>query len=96
MQPKDSATNLRNQKGQTKDLMDLWDRWDEVQKEESPSQYAKGWNLSGLGLLTIGTCFQFWGIGFLKASGPYLLILGAVILGVKKVQSLWQRRSLTR
>ena len=58
--------------------------------------YLKGWNLAGLGLLTIGTCFMVWGVGYLKTTGPILITLGALILGVKRVKSFWQRRSLAR
>lgn len=96
MHRKDSATKLGNQSEQPSDLRDLWDRWDEVQKEESSSRYHKGWNLAGLGLLTIGTCFMVWGVGYLKITGPILITLGALILGVKRVKSFWQRRSLVR
>ena len=96
MPQKNSPVNLGNQTQQSRDLNDLWDRWDEVQKEESSSRYVRGWNLAGLGMLTLGTCFMVWGVGYLEITGPILITLGAIILGVKRVKSLWQRRSLVR
>jgi hypothetical protein len=92
MEPNETITQLKNAtvvKSQPEDVKDLWDRWDKAQKEDGASEYVKGWNLLGVGLFITGAVFQILGSGFLQARiGPILVITGAVILAVKKYQTL--------
>jgi hypothetical protein len=88
-----APTSIKEEKPQ--DMQVLWEHWDQAQKEESPSEYAKGWNLVGVGLFIAGGVFQILGSGWLKLKlAPIIIICGAAILAVKKIKSLWLARSL--
>jgi len=75
------------------DIKKLWDQWDQVQKEAGPIQYVKGWNLMGLLLIIAGASLWFWGPAVLKVLGIVSITSGALIMGIKKLRALWQRRS---
>lgn len=99
MQHENSATGLENSPApgarEPLDVKNLWEQWDQVQREESPVKYVKGWNLLGLVLFLAGLGLELWGAGTWKAfGGPIFLTSGALILGVKKFQSLRQIKSL--
>jgi len=96
MERQQLETGSQTSNCQPGDLKLLWDHWDESRQEQSPRQYVKGWNLTALILLLAGASCQVWGAGIAKLLSPYLIIGGAVILGVKKARSLWRRRSLSR
>jgi uncharacterized membrane protein YdbT with pleckstrin-like domain len=78
------------------DVKSLWDRWDKAQKEDTPSELVKGSNLAGVIMIIVGALFQSLGSGFLKLKvAPILILVGAVILAVKKFKALWNQRSLS-
>jgi uncharacterized membrane protein YdbT with pleckstrin-like domain len=78
------------------DVKSLWDRWDKAQKEETPSELVKGYNLAGVIMIIVGALFQTMGTGFLKFRiAPIVVLIGAVILAVKKFKKLWSERSLS-
>ena len=78
-----------------KDVKSLWDRWDKAQKEETTSELVKGYNLIGVVMIIVGVLLQAMGAGFLKFRlAPILIIVGAMILAVKKFRTLWAQRSL--
>ncbi|MGQ9687671.1 MAG: hypothetical protein ACUVXF_02615 [Desulfobaccales bacterium] len=79
------------------DLQKLWDQWDQAQKEETASEYTRGLNLLGVGLFIVGSVCYALGAGWLKAGlAPLVLVIGASILAVKKIKSLWRQRTLER
>ncbi len=77
------------------DVESLWERWDKAQKEETPSDLVKGFNLVGVIMIIVGTLFQTLGTGFLKLRlAPVIILIGAAILAVKKFRALWSQRSI--
>jgi uncharacterized membrane protein YdbT with pleckstrin-like domain len=99
MDPKESSTpqgiSLSEKVNLQQDVKSLWERWDKAQKGEAPSELVKGYNLVGVIMLMVGALFQSLGSGFLKLKvAPILILVGAVILAVKKFKALWYQRSL--
>ena len=85
--------NLTVEKAEPEDIKVLWDRWDKTQKEETPSEYVRGWNLLGLGLFITGAVFKFLGSGVLQSRiGAILIGTGCAILAVKKFKKLRQEK----
>lgn len=77
------------------DVKSLWERWDKAQKDDTPFDLLKGYNLAGILMMIVGTLFQIMGSGFLKLRiAPIIIIIGAAILAVKKFRTLWSQRSL--
>jgi hypothetical protein len=77
------------------DVKSLWERWDKAQSEDTSSDLVRGFNLVGIVMIIVGTLFQIMGSGFLKFRiAPFIILVGAVILAVKKFRALWSQRSL--
>jgi hypothetical protein len=80
-----------------KDVKSLWDRWDQAQQEEGPSDLVRGSNLVGVGMIIAGAMFQTFASGALRDFiAPLAIVVGAVILAVKKFKALWLQRSVDR
>jgi hypothetical protein len=96
MEPKETISQLGElsvDKAQPEDIKNLWDRWDKTQKEETPSEYVRGWNLLGVGLFITGAVFKFLGSGVLQIRiGTILIASGCIILAVKKYKKLRQEK----
>lgn len=76
------------------DMKSLWERWDKAQKEETPSEFIKGYNLLGAFLVITGTLLQIFGSGFPKLFvAPAVIMLGAGILAARKLKALWLGKS---
>lgn len=70
------------------DLQRLWEQWDLLHRDETPSEYIRGWNLAGLLLLLLGAGFYILGSPRLTGIlGPLLLLAGAVVLAVRKIRT---------
>jgi uncharacterized membrane protein YdbT with pleckstrin-like domain len=77
------------------DVKSLWERWDKARSEDTPCDLARGFNLVGVIMIIIGALIQSLGSGFLKLRlAPIVLLIGALILAVKKFRTLWSQRSL--
>jgi uncharacterized membrane protein YdbT with pleckstrin-like domain len=86
--------SLSDKGNEPKDMRSLWDRWDKAQKEETPSELVRGYNLVGVIMIIVGALFQALGSGFLKFRiAPIVILIGAAILAVKKFRTLWSQRS---
>ena len=71
------------------------ERWDKARTEEAPSELVRGYNLVGVVMIIVGALVQALGSGFLKYRiAPIAILIGAVILAVKKFKTLWSQRSL--
>lgn len=80
------------------DVKSLWERWDNAKKEETPSDLVRGYNLLGIGLIISGSLLQtFSSSPLVKLRlAPLVIVIGAVIIAVKKIKALWLQRSLER
>ena len=77
------------------DVKSLWDRWDKARQEEDPSDLVKGYSLVGVGLIIAGALFQSLGYGFARdVIAPSLMLVGALLVGVRKFRALWLKRSV--
>jgi hypothetical protein len=73
----------------------LWDKWDQTLSEDSPTQYLKGSNALGLGLLLAGVPLMVWGTPLVQLAGNGLTFTGALLLAVKRIKAIWRRRSFS-
>ena len=77
------------------DVKCLWERWDKTRTEDGPSDLVKGSNLVGVGLIIAGSLFQCLGSGVLQYRvAPVFIIIGAALIVVKKLRTLWLQRSV--
>ncbi|MFZ2088610.1 MAG: hypothetical protein WAU47_08550 [Desulfobaccales bacterium] len=80
------------------DVKSLWERWDNAHKEETASDLVRGYNLLGVGLIISGSLLQTFSSSPLVRFriAPLVIVIGAVIIAVKKIKALWLQRSLER